>query len=167
MKHGQGKNQDLAPPFRSIERLALTSGSSAPALLIGRFAHLDWLNKLCLHVAWQFNTAHNVRPELKRRRFDQGRVEHYGVKIIVQKGAPPALLCVARCPDTGATLTPMASATDVLAGWIGEKDVSASVSALGSTLQSSGGTRQGREIGVVIDRNQHVGIFRIVFVSCQ
>src|SRR4029077_13419209 len=114
--------------------------------LLVRGSHLQWLNTLCRHGIRQFNATHNVRPEFKRRCLDQGRVEHHGVKIIVQKGAPPPVPCVARCPDTGVAFTPMTSTTDVVARRIGEKDVGAFVAALRSTLQYSTGSRQGREI---------------------
>jgi len=61
----------------------------------------------------------------------------------------------------------MADTADVRAGRIGEKDVGALVATMRSALESPTGSRERGEVGIVIYRDQHVGIFRIVLVSDQ
>ena len=130
-------------------------------------ACLNWLKKLCFHVARKGNTTQNSRPELDGRGLDQDRIECHVVKIVVQKGTAPAVARVARRPYARATLAPVARAADVISEWIGEEDVGTLVSALSPALESSTGSREQGEVGIVIHRNQHVCIFRIVLVSGQ
>jgi len=61
----------------------------------------------------------------------------------------------------------MADPADVRAGRIGEEDVGALVPTLRPALESTTGSSERGEIGIVIDGDQHVGIFRIVLVSDQ
>jgi hypothetical protein len=94
----------------------------------------NWLNKLRLHILRKFNTSHNVWPELKWRRLDQRGVERHVVTIVMQESAATTVPRIAERSDPGAALAPIAGTADVIAGWIGKKDICASVSALGSTL---------------------------------
>ena len=145
----------------------LTSVRLGTIRLIVCAACLHWANKLCFHIARYFNTTHNFRPKLKRRCLDQHWIKCDVVKIVMQKGAAPTVPRVASRPDTGTALTPMAGTANVIPGWIDEEDVGTFVSALSSTLQSSTCGRQRGEVGITIDRNQHVCIFRIVLLARQ
>ena len=130
-------------------------------------AFCQGLNKLDLDVPRQSSTRHNRRPKFQRRRLDQITVERHDVQVVVQKGPAPTVTSVAGQPDAGPTLTPMADTADVRAAWIGEEDVGALVPTLRSALESPTGSRETGEVSIVIHRDQHVGIFRIVLVSDQ
>jgi hypothetical protein len=113
------------------------------------------------------NTPHNGRPEFQRRRLDQCRIERYGVQIVVEKRATPTVSRVAGRPDSGRALAPMARAANVNTGWIGKKDVGPSALTLRSALQSSTSGRQGRQIRIIIDSHQHIGILRVLLIFRQ
>jgi len=127
----------------------------------------QWLNKLGLDVPRKSSTRHNRRPKFQRRSLDQTTVERHDVQVVVQKGPASTVTSVAGQPDSGPTLTPMADPADVRAGRIGEEDVGALVPTLRPALESTTGSRERGEIGIVIDGDQPVGIFRIVLVSDQ
>ena len=74
---------------------------------------------------------------------------------------------VARRSDAGAALTPMAGPANVIAGWIGKKDIRAFISALGSTLKSAARGGQRGEISIIIHYDQDVCVLRIVLVAGQ
>jgi len=61
----------------------------------------------------------------------------------------------------------MTDTTDVVAGWIGEEDVSAFVFALSVSLQPSTCRRQRSEVCVIFHGDQHVRIFCVRLVRRQ
>jgi hypothetical protein len=130
-------------------------------------AFRQWLNKLGLDVPEKSSTRHNRRPKFQRRGLDQTTVERHDVQVVVQKGPAPTVTSVAGQPDSGSTLTPMADTADVRARRIGEEDIGALVPTLRSALESPTGSRERGKVGIVIYRDQHVGILRIVLVSDQ
>lgn len=81
----------------------------------------------------------------------------------MEKSAPAAMARVTRGADSWAALAPMADTADILAGWIGQKYVSAFISALSVTFQPSPRRRQRREIGVIIYNDQNVRVLWVVF----
>jgi hypothetical protein len=111
------------------------------------------------------NTTHDVRPQFKRRFLDQDRIERHGVKIVVQEGSAPTVTRITGHPDPRSALAPMAGTTDVAPGRIGQKDVSALASTLSPALESSTGSRERNQVGIIIDCNKEVGILRVMFVS--
>ena len=125
------------------------------------------LNKLGLDVPGKSTTRHKRRPKFQRRGLDQTTVERHDVQVVVQKGPAATVTSVAGQPASGSTLTPMADTADVRAGRIGEEHVGALVATLRSALESPTGSRERGEVGIVIYRDQHVGIFRIVLVCDQ
>jgi len=130
-------------------------------------ASREGLNKPGLDVPGKSSTRHNGRPKFQRWGLDQATVERHDVQVVMQKGPAPTVASVAGQPDSGSTLTPMADTADVRAGRSGEEDIGALVPTLRSALESPTGSRERGEVGIVIYRDQHVGIFRIVPVSDQ
>ena len=126
--------------------------------------HFDRLNKPRLHIAGQFGTAHNFRPKLKRRCFDQRCIEGHVIKIVVQVRATTAMARITRHTFPWVALAPVADAANVIARRISQEDVSAFISALRVPLQSSACGRQRREIGVIIHSDQQIRILWIFFV---
>jgi hypothetical protein len=61
----------------------------------------------------------------------------------------------------------MAGPANVIAGWIGKKDIRAFISALGSTLKSAARGGQRGEISIIIHYDQDVCVLRIVLVAGQ
>ena len=134
--------------------------------IIVRGACREWLNKLDLYVTGKSNTRHNLRPKFQRRGLDQTGIDRHDVQVVVQKGPAPTATSVAG-PDAGSALAPVADTADVRAGRIGKEDVGALVPTLSPALESPTGSREIGEVGIVIYRDQHVGILRIVLVSDQ
>ena len=130
-------------------------------------AFRERLNKLGLDVSGKWSTRHNRRPKFQRRGLDQTTVERHHGQVVVQKGPAPTVTSVTGQPYSGSTLTPMADTADVRARRIGEENIGALVPTLGSALESPTSSRERGEVGIVIYRDQHVGIFRIMLVSDQ
>ena len=126
--------------------------------------HFDRLNKPRLHIAGQFGTAHNFRPKLKRRCFDQRCIEGHVIKIVVQVRATTAMARVTRHTFPWVALAPVADAANVIARRISQEDVSTFISALRVPLQSSACSRQRLEIGIIIHSDQQIRILWILFV---
>lgn len=132
-----------------------------------RAASLQVIHKLGFDILRQRYAAYNLWPKLKRWRNDQGLINRDLVQVVVQKGAAPTMPRVARHADSRTAVAPMTGAADVISGQISEKDVCALIPTLGATLQFSACGRQRSEIGIGVDRDQQVGIFRIVLVFRQ
>ena len=127
----------------------------------------DRLNKPRLHIAGQFNAAHDFRPKLKRRCFDQRCIEGHVIKIVVQVRATTAMARVTRHTFPWVALAPVADAANVIARRISQEDVSAFISALRVPLQSSACSRQRLKIGIIIHSDQQIRILWILFVCRQ
>ncbi len=164
--HGGIVSQRANRAYARFARVRLTRWSATMRIsACGAFR--QWLNKLGLDVPGKWSTRHNRRPKFQRRGLDQTTVERHHVQVVVQKGPASTVTSVTGQPYSGSTLTPMADTADVRARRIGEEDIGALVPTLGSALESPTSSRERGKVGIVIYRDQHVGIFRIMLVSDQ
>ncbi len=108
---------------------------------------------------WRHRAATlDVRPQRERWRRDHGFGETNRVEVVVKVGPLAAMPRIAGQADPWSTISPVAHSPDVGATRVGEEYVSTAGARLRVALQASGSRCECGQVGLVLDRDEHIDV---------
>jgi hypothetical protein len=108
-----------------------------------------------------FASSLDYGPQCHGRCFDDLPAERDIIKIVMEVRPTSAMARIASLPKSRSAVFPPARATDIVAAFVREEHVGASIETLGVSLEAPGVRREQRQVGVVRHDNEHVDVLRI------